>query len=120
MSKQVSNKRIYEILSNARKLMNDEGKHWLKGRLSRKKKIGMCYCSIGAIRAAADNLAEARAASDVLGQHGLGFGPTKRNSYYYGRAAMPFRGSIETWNDDPRTTWQDVDRAFRKAIRKVR
>lgn len=115
----VSKKRTREILKTARFLMNDNGKHWIKGRLSRKKSVGMCYCSIGAIRAASDNPSEVETAVKALATIGLGMDdPGVR--YGDERGFFPYRYKIENWNDRPSTTWKDVDATFRKAVRSLR
>lgn len=109
--------RTREILREARKKMNDGGVHWIKSRLSRKKKVGMCYCSIGAIFATTKDRDERAAAIRCLVEKGLEEEPTKS---WYSRENYLGRTQVESWNDSHFTTWDDVNKTFRKAIRALR
>lgn len=43
---------ISKTLRAARDLMNNGGKHWIKGALSRRKQGEVSYCALGGIQAA--------------------------------------------------------------------
>lgn len=46
---------VARLLSNARELMNDGGKHWIKGRLEQASWLGASYCAMGGLGKAATN-----------------------------------------------------------------
>ena len=110
--------RVREILRSARDKMNDEGKHWIKGRLSRKKAVGMCYCSLGAINAVTPDRNERRAAKEAL--VALGLERSLPSIEHSGRRRSEVEAIVYTFNDSQRTSWRDVDRVFRKAVRALR
>jgi hypothetical protein len=118
----VSPERVREILTEARNKMNDEGAHWIKGRLSRKKKVGMCYCALGAINAATKDNEERLAAKDALIRFGLGRTPHISSSAFARKGVMKrvLEPIIYTFNDSVTTSWNDVDAAFRKAVRGIK
>lgn len=117
-------KRLYAILRDARNNINDNGKHWIKGALRRKRKDGYAYCSVGAINAVEGITAqERRDALYILGLKGLELKPDKYNTVKYkyeGHHWAPFANAIKRFNDSVGTEWDDVNRVFRKAIRSLR
>lgn len=126
-------KRLYAILREAREKINDNGAHWIKGALKRKLRKKeyegeYAYCSIGALNAVEGITAqEKRDAAYILGTKGLELNPKWDWRGYGGlskrpgeRNWLPFKDHIISFNDRYSTTWKDVDKAFRKAIRSVR
>lgn len=102
--------RVAQCLLDARELMNSGGRHWIKGWLRKKNGKGeACYCSIGAIRAAApgeENRRVRAAAKKILAAQLPGY-PHKDENKIIG------------WNDDPRRKWSDVSKTFRQAAKRA-
>ncbi len=115
----MTKKEISRILREARDLMNDGGKHWIKGKLSRTSKGEKSYCAIGAVctvvgvrRSQTRISKEARPALLALAEE-----------IWDDRAA---RGhSVWRYTDDYNilstiygsTTWKDIKRVFTKAAK---
>jgi hypothetical protein len=117
-------KRLYQILREARDKINNGGEHWIKGALRSRRYNGYAYCSVGAINNVEGITAqERRDALYILGLKGLELTPNEYNLVKYDkseRAWAPFLSAIMRFNDRVDTKWDDVNRAFRKAIRSVR
>lgn len=92
-----------EVLLQSLELMNDEGKHWIKHRISDKLEDGsMGFCSIGAIIEAGDG--DPRLIDEAID---LIYGPILKENGIV---------TITQWNDAPETTWEDVKRVFQSAV----
>jgi hypothetical protein len=116
-------------LDKARELMNDNGRHWIKGQLSGKKNGEVAYCSLGGIDRAskrnskANHLAKVLLAEIITGEER----PSKREPYpnqteltsmYRDRTWA--QNKIWRYNDSPNTRWSGVSTRFKKAAKKAR
>jgi hypothetical protein len=78
--------------------MNDGGRHWIKGSLSRTIEDGsQAYCSVGSINAKCEDGTVRALALWILGSVA--------------------GGSIEAFNDHESTTWDDIQLVFGVAIK---
>lgn len=104
-----------DILEEAVLLMNDSGRHWIKGILSGKNKKGeQSFCAVGAIQEVSRRkdislidgpvLVAENALADTIG----------RNSYQSGAAR------IMSYNDHNSTTWKGLKDKFERTIRRLR
>lgn len=124
-NKGFTDKDVAKLLLDARKLMNGKGKHWIKGRLRQNKKgIGTCYCSVGAIRAAApgDGNKRLRAAAYKALALDVSNDPYHR-SYYnpeFDEYGTRGRDVIIVWNDGITRTWEQIDARFRSVADKIK
>jgi hypothetical protein len=101
MSKKYTNQDVADVLLKARDLMNNRGKHWIKGQMKKRLSNGEYgYCSMGAIEAATQSKA------------------LQRRAYLALRNVTDPTG-VAFFNDFHTTTWGDVSRAFRKAAKQV-
>ena len=116
------NQQAVRLLEAAEKLMNDEGRHWIKGTYHRylpgSNELG--YCSVGAIKEIAEreNFTELvrfkaqKVLASVVDPKGE-FVLTPPDSSYYDH------DRIAAWNDDQRRVWSDVTSAFQQAREKL-
>jgi len=107
-------KEIAKGLELALSLMNDGGKHWIKGAWRKKNMKGeLCFCTNGGINEAARRMglppSFAEAMKRELVRHGLG----KRVGYYERTPS----DQIMDWNDTGSTRWGDVRKAFTRGIK---
>jgi hypothetical protein len=108
------NNKVAEVLDQAIALMNDGGKHWIKGSYRAwNVEDGLpAFCSVGAINYALPGFAD----DDV-----------RKETIRVLAAAVPakfFPGEeswkrVIVWNDAPETTWEDVKSIFDEAKRSV-
>lgn len=118
-NKLFTDKDVAQVLLNARALMNNKGKHWIKGKLRKNKpSIGMCYCSVGAIRAAAPGDGNKRLRAAAYKSLAKEISPSYSDTYdEYGKYA---REVIITWNDGWCRTWQEINLKFRQVAASVK
>lgn len=106
---------VAKVLLNARELMNNRGKHWIKWEFRRKNKNGeLCYCSIGAIRAAAPGDKNKRLRAAAFRALAQLIDPN-----YADGTKTAAQSVIMSFNDSDSTKWGDVSKLFRKAARSV-
>ena len=113
-------KEISDGLLEARALMNGKGgRHWIKGQLTTMRWFGLrtpkqeqCYCSAGAILAAAGP--NKRLATAMLKQLASSIAGSR----------IMYRASAQTtiygFNDSSNRVWVDVSRMFRQAAKEAR
>ena len=90
--------KVATLLRESIAAMNDSGRHWIQGKLSFPLEDGTtAYCSVGSVRAKSDDGTIAAIALWLLGS--------------------VCAGGIESFNDDPDTTWEDVQQVFAIAIK---
>lgn len=114
-----------EALDQALAAMNNEGAHWIKGRLRQRLwNYEMAYCSIGALHEAVTGWDEARyvvtdkpvfrrATRALVDAYRTELAPVSE----YREGDMY---TIEMWNDDPDTTWEKVEKRFKRAATRLR
>ncbi len=91
-------KQVAVLLRSAILSMNDSGRHWIKGAERRATEDGsLAYCSIGGVKAQESDGTTLAIALWLLGS--------------------VCAGDITRFNDDPATTWEDVQAVFAVAIR---
>lgn len=118
---------VVDMLKNARDLMNDSGRHWIKGEYYGHKKGEQAYCSVGALRKSGSRRPAAYRSSIIAlatvidpdrmkssREHAL-----KHSLDVNRHLASVAESIIVNWNDHPNRRWLDVDRKFRKAIKLV-
>ena len=121
-----------KLVEEALALMNDEGKHWVKGAFRHISGDKVSYCAVGAIRQVvfgSVDLFPAHKQEDELNKEERA---TMRRYYTVmdavtvalGRSKDPdFIGkgsAIVGVNDAPSTTFEDIQAGFRKAARLLR
>lgn len=116
--KKLTGKQIARVLEKARKLMNDNGKHWKKEEYECRLNDGSyAYCARGAIRKSMLTLYPAHVKDHkYYDDHLLGEEPVLKALRKFTTKGK----KIETWNDSERRTWEQVDAAFRKAAELAR
>ena len=107
---------IADVLERALELMNDEGKHWLKGEYKGMATDGKHnFCSAGAIMEATETASSVDPVNIAIFTQlarDLPDAPVPHSSDPLDR--------IVTFNDNESTTWQDVVSVFRKAVARLR
>lgn len=115
------------LLERAHELMNEEGRHWIKGNYRRT--IGTLkngedefgYCSVGALEAA---LTEQYGKPDRIGLAVDYYEPYYGALSALGEVIRPGdaggSGTVISFNDNPKTTWTDVSTTFKAAIARLR
>ena len=93
-----SNRKLSTIFKRALEIMNDGGKHWIKGDLCKRLPDGTYgYCALGAIRKVTQkDLMNRYAAERILA-----------NCLTY---------SVAGWNDRSSTFFSDIKRVFKEVI----
>ena len=87
-------------LEAALQAMNDNGRHWIKGALTRSLDDGStAYCSVGSVQACSDGTVRPVALWLLASVAG---------------------GSVEAFNDHEKTTWDDVQAVFNVAVMHAR
>jgi hypothetical protein len=115
--------RVAKVLKKARDLMNDQGAHWIQGRLrSRNTATGeVSFCSVGAVMEAAmgdENSLIRREALLVLAES---VDPSfKRDGEFFGGVIDTAKGIVIRWNDSPDRHWTVVDKKFAEAQERAR
>lgn len=117
-----------KLLRDALDLINDEGRHWIKGNFTGDVADGVGFCSLGAIRqvvfgdvlipftpgdgvfARYDKMV--RALTEAVGYEDSFLADPGRNTRNIGT------GVVE-WNDDPERTFPEVKAGFERAIAKL-
>ena len=111
------------MLIRARRLLNDGGKHWIKGNFKRDIKPGVVgYCSVGAllhVRDSKPDLSDPDAYERAMRM----LADTVFETYAeeaavedaYDVNEEDSETIITTWNDQGNRTWNDIDEAFRKS-----
>lgn len=113
---------LAEIILEARDLMNDGGKHWIKGIFEEyDPETGeKSYCTVGALYVCFLNrnipfyvyddisLQLVQTISEYSGWHGESV------------ISCLSRFSITSWNDAPERTWEDVERVLTETARRLR
>lgn len=108
------------LVRRAHALLNDGGRHWIKGNYTREIKPGVKgYCAVGALNAARDEKGADyevyERAVQLLTARLLPEYNEQDESYYYPEDLFDsWEDVITGWNDYPGRNWGDVDKAFRE------
>lgn len=102
-------KQVLEKLNKALSLL-DHGNHWIKSRIAATGANGRTsYCAVGALR--------------FSFPHSHFEFMSEEDKQVYSQVRMVFLKanncitySVQAWNDNCNTTWEDVELAFKKAI----
>lgn len=105
---------VGKLLMAARELMNDKGRHWIRGAIKAKINGEMCYCSLGALFEARRS---AGASNEILNAAQVQLAEIVRPDMInpFSTELIGPRLTITTWNDTRASGWEEVDEKFRAA-----
>lgn len=121
---QPTSEEVARTLDKAVELMNDSGKHWIKGRYVSDEPMDdgrPGYCSVGAIEAATRQLPDL-AELDYSARVSVQFAAVKALATAYGRDPETWfdhNQVVINWNDRSDTTWDKIVKRFERAKRHV-
>lgn len=114
--------RVAKVLKQARDLMNDQGAHWIQGKLRKTDpKTGeVSFCSVGAIQHIAKGPENAELRLEALMTLAETVSVSFDRTRIFGAPGDAARGAVIIWNDNPARSWDAIDAKFAEAQKRAR